>query len=529
MKAPATSRSIPLPLPFEGSPVEEASYFGELFLSEQPSQRRRELGQFFTPAPVARFMASLAQPGRRVHRILDPGAGSGILACAVLEALPAGAGPVHVDAYEVDRGLAQVCREVLHRSQHWLSARGVKMTFTVHEADFVRTNASCLSPSLFDTALPAPYDIAILNPPYFKLQKADPRARAAAEIVHGQPNIYALFMSIAASLLANDAVLVSITPRSFTTGDYFKSFRAHLFSQMTPEAIHLFDSRQDAFAKDEVLQENVILKARRAKPSREPEVTLTTSTGIHDLKDRRSRTVPLSAVVNLASRDLVVHIPATGADEAVLEFVRSWPERLGSLGLSVSTGPIVAFRARENLVHGEECAEGLIPLLWLQNVQPMAVRWPLPASTKPQLFRMDESSRKLAVPSANYVVMRRFSAKEDTRRLVAAPLFGHQLGEAGLGLENHLNYVYRSRGSMTAAETVGLAAILGSTLLDRYFRVSNGNTQVNAAELRALPLPSSQMIAAIGEELLASPTLLSSSDHVVLQRLGVPHSLAREI
>ncbi len=524
----AASRPSPLALPFEGSPLEEAGYLGEMFLSQQPAQRRRELGQFFTPPRVARFMAGLTRPTRTVRRILDPGAGSGILACALLEELPAGTAPVHVDAYEVDHGLAGVCREALERSRRWLGGRGVEMTFEVHETDFVKANASCLSPSLFASSLPAPYDTAILNPPYFKLQKADPRARAAAEIVHGQPNIYALFLAITASLLAEDGVMVSITPRSFTAGDYFLSFRRHFFSQVTPEAIHLFDSRQDAFSKDEVLQENVIFRARKARPSPGAMVTVTTSAGVEDLGSPRSRAVPLSAVVDLSSRDMVVHIPAADVDEAVLTFVRAWPERLGSLGLAVSTGPIVAFRARESLAYGHETAPGLVPLLWLHNVQSMAARWPLPDLNKPQLFRVDESSAKLLVPSENYVLMRRFSAKEEARRLVAAPLFGRELGEDGLGLENHLNYVYRLRGSLSPAEAVGLAAVLGSTLLDRYFRVSNGHTQVNATELRSLPLPPLRRLTAIGEALLDDPAAPGRADAAVGRVLHVPATLTEE-
>jgi adenine-specific DNA-methyltransferase len=54
---------------------------------------------------------------------------------------------------------------------------------------------------------------------------------------------------------------------------------------------------------------------------------------------------------------------------------------------------------------------------------------------------------------------------------------------------------------MTMDEAVGLSALLNSGLTDRYFRISNGNTQVNATELRALPLPPMTVIRAIGEVL----------------------------
>ena len=531
MKAHAATNARPVPqaLALEGSPAEEAALLGRQHLQEQATERRREFGQFFTPVPVARFMARLAHPDGRVRRILDPGSGSGILACALLEELPDGTGPVHVDAYEVDQDLACVCHNALSRAQRWMLHREIGMTFSVHNTDFVRANAACLSTSLFESARPVSYDVAILNPPYFKLAKADPRARAAAEIVHGQPNIYALFLAITASLLAERGVMVSITPRSFTTGDYFRSFRKHLFSQVTPELVHLFDSRHDAFSKDEVLQENVIVLARKARPALDASVQLSTSAGVSDLGRPKTRTVPLASVVDLRSRDLVLHIPAAEADDAALSFVRTWPQTLGSLGLSVSTGPVVAFRARGSLLYEADSAEGATPLLWLQHVKPMAVRWPLPGVHKPQYFRVEPSTQGLLVPSENYVVIRRFSAKEEARRLVAAPLFGRDLSEGGLALENHLNYIYRPRGSLTRAEATGLSAVLGSALLDRFFRVSNGNTQVNATELRSLPLPGLPEITAIGEELLGAPDSSARAEEVFGRILNVPTALQAEI
>jgi adenine-specific DNA-methyltransferase len=505
-------------------PAEYAARLGELYLREKRAEGRRELGQFFTPLGVARFMARLARPGRGVRYALDPGAGVGILACALCEEMQSG--PVHIDAYEIDLGLAYLLRAALENAREWLSHKGVGFTFTIHETDFVTENAVYLSETtLFDSSPPRTYDVAVLNPPYFKLGKSDPRARAASEIVHGQPNIYALFMGITASLLTDRGVMVSITPRSFTTGDYFRRFREHLFSRVAPEAIHLFDSRKDAFREDSVLQENVIVRARKTKPGSVKTVRISASGGIADLRHPRSRAIPMESVLDVHSRDLVFHIPADEKDEEILRFVRAWPETLQSLGLAVSTGPVVAFRSREFLEQEE--GDSTVPLLWLQHVKPMALTWPLAGKRKPQHIREARASHRLLLPSENYVVLRRFSAKEESRRLVAAPLFGKALSKTTIGLENHLNYVYRARGHLSREQTAGLAAVLGSSLLDRYFRVSNGNTQVNATELRALPLPSLRLVEAIGKELInARPALLCEAvDQIVAKVLRVPHHL----
>jgi len=55
-------------------------------LDSSSQEYRKERGQFFTPPEVATFMAELSANQRESPtRILDPGAGLGILSCAVCE------------------------------------------------------------------------------------------------------------------------------------------------------------------------------------------------------------------------------------------------------------------------------------------------------------------------------------------------------------------------------------------------------------------------------------------------------------
>ena len=66
-----------------------------------------------------------------------------------------------------------------------------------------------------------------------------------------------------------------------------------------------------------------------------------------------------------------------------------------------------------------------------------------------------------------------------------------------IGFENHLN-VYHAREGTSAFGRRGLALYLNSTLVDQYFRLFNGHTQVNASDLRSLPYPSLEALAALG-------------------------------
>lgn len=504
-------------------PAEYAAGLHARYSRSASEEERREMGQYFTPVAVARMMAELGSvTDAEELRVLEPGSGAAVLTAALCEALPATVKRIHIDTYELHPSLADLCEETLRFTLSWLGERGTRCTFTVHRKDFVLENASCLRAQLFEAR--EGYDIAISNPPYFKLQKQDPRARAAAEIVHGQPNIYALFMAIMAGLLKEKGTMVTITPRSFAAGDYFRRFRQALFSTVIPEAVHLFGSRRDAFRTDEILQENVILSARRIPAAKKHHVTVSTSRGVGDLGTRSRREVPLARVVDLHSRSVTLHIPASCVDDEVLSFVGSWPETLHSLGFEVSTGPVVAFRATEFLRSGE--GADTVPLLWLQHVKQMNIEWPA-STSKRQHIVSSSASEALLLPNRTYVVMRRFSAKEEHRRLVAAPLIRGELPGEMIGLENHLNYIYRPRRVMSAAEARGLAILLNSALVDRYFRISNGNTQVSAAELRQLPLPSREQLEAIGQAL--DGQRISELDQIVATALHVPAKLSREL
>ena len=168
------------------------------------------------------------------------------------------------------------------------------------------------------------------------------------------------------------------------------------------------------------------------------------------------------------------------------------------------------------------------PLLWMQHVRPMRTQWPSTGAGKPQWVENTEESMKLLVEDATYVLMRRFSAKEEERRLVAAPLIRGSLNANVVGLENHLNYIHGVSRELDEELAYGLSALLNSTFMDRYFRISNGNTQVSATELRAMPLPAERDIRSIGAEVQARLDLgpeLPGLDGLVAETLNLSPEL----
>jgi adenine-specific DNA-methyltransferase len=133
------------------------------------------------------------------------------------------------------------------------------------------------------------------------------------------------------------------------------------------------------------------------------------------------------------------------------------------------------------------------------------------------------------LPARNYVLLRRFSAKEEKRRLTASPYLPTvEERRRPVALENHINYITHSARELSADEVRGLVAMFNSALLDRYFRVVSGNTQVNATEIRAMPFPDLRTIARIGARTGSrEPEDREAIEAAVLDVLGISPALCR--
>jgi adenine-specific DNA-methyltransferase len=134
---------------------------------------------------------------------------------------------------------------------------------------------------------------------------------------------------------------------------------------------------------------------------------------------------------------------------------------------------------------------------------------------KPQYIQCNSCSKKLFVKNSNYVLLRRFSSKEEARRLVAAPYLSTAIRSNIIGLENHLKYSYRPKGELSIEEVFGLAALYNCKLFDMYFRTFNDNTQVSATEIKGMPFPEFHLIEKIGSLLLKSTLCYTQLDDIV--------------
>lgn len=450
-----------------------------------PRDRKSALGQFMTPEPVARFMASMFRRAKRGPlSLLEPGAGLGALASAALDRWrrgELGKGPMRVVTHELDDRLHPHLEAVLARYRtDGAAVRVLGGDFLAHAADAIEAGRR-------------DYTHAILNPPYKKIATAsDARLycrRAGLETV----NLYSAFVGLALAQLAPGGQLVAIIPRSFCNGPYYRPFRRFVLERAAIRRIHLFDARDHAFGDDDVLQENVIILLERDADQGPVMITTSRDARFEDITERE---VSLREVMKPGDPELFIHVPSTD-DRDPLAAASGIGCKLADLGLAVSTGPVVDFRLREHLAPMP--ARGTVPLLYPAHVSGYRATWPLPGIKKPNAIARNAETERWLFPAGVYVVVRRFSSKEERRRIVASMVTPDTLpGATAIGFENHLNVFHQDRAGLAPEIAWGLFAYLSCTAIDDHVRRFNGHTQVNATDLRALPYPSLTALRRLG-------------------------------
>jgi adenine-specific DNA-methyltransferase len=465
----------------------------------KPEMEKRELGQFFTPPALADFIASFFHRPLQHWRVIDAGAGGGALTYALVRrVITQQPRPVsfHVTAYEMDADALAMLRSTLAACAELCADHQIAFTAEVRTEDFIAHTTAALDQAFFAPALRT-FNAAIVNPPYRKLSVGSPTHRQLAGVGIEVTNLYSGFLALLARVLEADAELVAIVPRSFCNGPYFLPFRRDFLARMALRRLHVFESRTAAFSIEAVLQENIILCAKRTAL---PPTTVEISSSRGDLGDSiRSRLLPWAEIVQPDDPQSFIRLPASDSEHAAVASLSGITGTLADLGLKVSTGKVVDFRSREHL-RGDPQPDAF-PLLYPCHFEAGALVWPKLGGKKPNALAVPADRTDLLVPAATYVVVRRFSAKEERKRIVASLIDPAHLPAATdwLGIENHLNYFHAAGQGLHPDLAHGLLAYLNWSVVDAYFRHFNGHTQVNATDLRSLPYPSAPTLCTLGQ------------------------------
>ncbi len=453
-------------------------------------KKKSQFGQFLTPERTAAFMAELFPPDEGICRLLDAGAGIGSLSAAFLERWRSGGlrfQRVDLDAFEIDQLLHAELSQTLSKYHN------DKLSATVRGEDFIHAAVDALSGGLFATSLPR-YSHAILNPPYRKIGSDSSHRLALRRVGIETVNLYSAFVALTVAQAAPGGQIVAIIPRSFCNGPYYRPFRNFILERTAIRHIHLFESRNKAFKDDDVLQENIIIRLERS--GQQGPVTVSTSTD-DTFSDLVTHQHSFDRIVFPDDSERFVHVP-TSPDKNAIELSPTIRYMLADLGIKVSTGPVVDFRLKEHL--REMPGPSTVPLLYPGHFVSGGTTWPIEGMKKPNAIERNADTEKWLYPNGFYCVVRRFSSKEETRRVVASVVEPGAFGDAAvLGFENHLNVFHDSRRALPKALAHGLALFLNTTAIDEAFRRFNGHTQVNATDLTLMKYPSRDVLTQLGE------------------------------
>lgn len=480
------------------------------YIDDMPKKERKKYGQFFTSKETARFMAQLYNipDNKSKVSILDAGAGSGILACALLERLEkmVSVQTIELTCYENDDNILGLLKENLYTCQ-----ANSKKDIHIHiiTDNYITSQYLDFNHMLGGNLNPKKYDFVIGNPPYMKIPKDAPEATAMPDVCYGAPNLYFIFAAMGLFNLDVNGEMVYIIPRSWTSGAYFKRFRQYFLTEGKLEHIHLFVSRNKVFDKEDVLQETIIIKVKKTNQTPK-DVTITSSQSNSDFVNLTSLTVPYSLVVS--GEDYYVYLVTDEKEVSVLERLHRFDKTLPDIGVRMKTGLTVDFRNREIL--RDDAEDGAIPLFYSQHIKQGEVQFPI--QKEHEYVVTDQKG--LMQDNRNYLFVKRFTAKEERRRLQCGVYLSKKYPQyKKISTQNKINFVDGLVTEMSECLVYGLYVIFNSTLYDEYYRILNGSTQVNSTEINAMPVPDLESIQEMGRILMKSKDMSESNCNMILE------------
>lgn len=468
--------------------------------------KKSALGQFMTPKSVAAFMAGLfPMPQGKACHLLDAGAGVGSLTSAFLDRWASNFDAIQVTAHEMDDTLRAHLVENLDQY-----AKRLRLTHDVQGGDFIEHAVNVIQ-----FGRQPGFTHAILNPPYKKINSGSNYRLLLRQVEIETVNLYSAFVALSVAMIAKGGQVVAIIPRSFCNGPYYRPFRDFILARSAIRHMHLFESRNKAFKEDAVLQENIIIRLECGAP--QGPVTVSTSTD-DTFTDLVTNEHPFNRIVLPDDTERFIHVPtstAFGECETSLA-VRS---SLDDIGIKVSTGPVVDFRMKDHL--RAMPGTGTVPLIYPGHFTGAQTQWPQADAKKPNAIDRNDETERWLYPSGFYCIVRRFSSKEEKRRIVASVIDPADFGNPDmLGLENHLNVFHQSRHGLPEALARGLAVYLNTTAVDEHFRRFSGHTQVNATDLKLMKYPSRSTLMNLGKWAMKQPQLTQASIDAKLTTLS---------
>jgi adenine-specific DNA-methyltransferase len=469
---------------------ERRGTLSSVYAAMLPDRMRSERGVFFTPPVLVNRLLDLigAAGFDWTHgRAIDPACGGGAFLAPLCQRIAETLRERHCAPNDILNSVAdRVTGMELDPFLAWMSQVFVAIALlpeTIATGTSVPTLAltgDALDSSTLGDSLGS-FDLVIGNPPYGKVRLSHELRERYAASLYGHANLYGLFTHLAVDLARPAGLIGYVTPASFLGGQYFKNLRRLIMHRARPVSIDFVADRSGVF--DNVLQETLLAVYRRQQSGRSVRVSAITPTRM----DGPCPVTPLGSFSLAATADAPWPLPRQADQAPLLKAVAQMKSRLCDYGYTVSTGPLVWNRHKDQIVatNGPEH----YPLIWAESVQ-AGGQFQFSSRQRNHLpffaYRSGQDHLLLRRPC---VLVQRTTAKEQQRRLIAACLPASFVRHYGaVVVENHLN-VIRPRNGRPAVGIATIAALLKSATTDLLFRCINGSVAVSAFELESLSLP----------------------------------------
>lgn len=456
------------------------------------------LGRLFTKKDTARRMAKMfsLDTQKNACTILDPGAGTGILAAALIERICKEAKKckqIFLTCYENENAFLPMLRDNLERiRKKCRHDYDVRLFVTVYEENYITCSKEHYTVHFF-RRVEDTFDYIICNPPKELYEKGSEEASAIGGISTVKAHSALLFAETAKRHLEEGGQLVIVMPTTIASATEQRPFRLSLFGSMPLTGVHLFVGKQKNTRRAIPLKKECILAMRKGEA---PEtVKIYTSA---DLGAKTEALAPLryDFVVDKDGRGLT--LPKSAEDANIVLFISNFPETLESLGLRMRTGLVLDSRSGGMLFN--DPVKGTIPLLRPAAIENGIVQFPA-AVPKQYIAPLTEA---LIQPNKNMLLIKRVPAKRDERFLNAGIYLAARLPTYRfISTHNKLNFIdTKEKGAEICARLLfGLFALLNSTIYDRYISIVSKSNQINAKEFKNLPMPPRNLIENIGMRL----------------------------
>ena len=452
------------------SVIEQIGRRNAHWASQTSSAKKKALGQVFTPIMLAKQLVGLI-PSTAIRSdekvIGDPGAGLGILSsCLAAHCYQQDPSPIEVLGFEIDERLKEDYQSAWaffrEQARHPVNGRWLG-DFTAHVEQVMTTGEW---PGVDETP-----KFIISNPPYQKLSSKSELATTLAKFNVKVPNQYAAFVVLASQWLQDDGHLLVVLPRSFCSGQYFRSFRRWLMANLSLEHAVLY---RDRSCFKNVLQETGLFYFRKGSQRSRVRVTVAEDP---DSKPEFDLILPSSEILSEEGWCF----PRCAEDVELIVRNRSREQTLSSMGLTLSTGKLEL-----NRLQGEFEATAIYSKdfskegewTWAEHAKPRTV----PVS-KRQLLALPENG--------GYVVLKRITANQGIapQRLLPAFLSRESVKQDVVTVDNHVQVLHRDWQPLSKEEGFKIIEFMRSEEAQAVIRAVSGTTQVNVGDLNQLRFP----------------------------------------